>query len=234
LADKSTQLVLKALSRAALDPAGLPLFSQKSGPGLFSATTVARQAAERCKEQDLLRVVRTEARGKTVQEVCAITPKGLDHLLTQSNPRNVLEDLLRAVEAREQQLSEILGVLRQTQTCLQGLRGLAATVMQHVEQPEQATHSTSIATLTQEVLKYLDDWRTGNASKDCPLPALFRALTAKTPEPTIGQFHDALRELREQGLIYLHPWTGPLYDLPEPALAVLAGHEVAYYASLRQ
>jgi hypothetical protein len=234
LADKSTKLVLNALGRAAMDPAGLPLFSQKSGPGLFSATTVARQAAQRCKEQDLLRVVRTEAHGKTVQEVCAITPKGLDHLLTQSTPRKVLEDLVRAVEAREQQLSDILGVLRQTQTCLQGLRGLVATVLEHKERPAQAMLSASNAALTQEVLKYLDDWRTGNASKDCPLPHLFRALTAKAPDPTIGQFHDSLRKLREEGQIYLHPWTGPLYDLPEPGLAVLTGHEVAYYASLRQ
>ena len=30
--------------------------------------------------------------------------------------------------------------------------------------------------------------------------------------------------------VYLHPWTGPLYALPEPAFALLVGHEVAYYA----
>jgi hypothetical protein len=231
LADKSTQLVLEALSRAALDPAGLPLFSQKTAPGLFGATTLARQAAQRCKEQDLLRVVRTEARGKTVQEVCAITAKGLDHLLAQANPRQVLEDLLRAVEAREQQLDEMLAVLQRTQSSLAGMRDLAATALQH-RLPTDSPAGSS-ATPAQEVLKYLDDWQAGNASKDCPLPALFRALTANTPALTIGQFHDTLRDLREQGKIYLHPWTGPLYDLPEPALAVLAGHEVAYYASLR-
>jgi len=30
------------------------------------------------------------------------------------------------------------------------------------------------------------------------------------------------------------PWTGPLYDLPEPHFALLVGHEVAYYASSRR
>ena len=45
---------------------------------------------------------------------------------------------------------------------------------------------------------------------------------------------DGLRKLHQQEQIYLHPWTGPLYDLPEPALALLVGHEVAYYASRRE
>ena len=66
-------------------------------------------------------------------------------------------------------------------------------------------------------------------SVDCPLPHLYRTLS----EQTIGQFHDALRQLHSQQRIYLHPWTGPLCELPEPALALLVGHEVAYYASAR-
>jgi hypothetical protein len=231
LADKSTQLVLEALSRAVADPAGLLLFSQKTAPGLFRATSLARQAAQRCKEQDLLRVVRTEARGNSVHEVCAITPKGLDHLLTQSNPRHVLEDLVRAVEAREKQLDDLLATLRQTQNHLEGMRTLTAAVLQHLKRPSIGPSAVEVC--DQEILKYLDDWRTGNASKDCPLPYLFRALTANTPTLTIGQFHDALRGLCEQGKVYLHPWTGPMYDLPEPPFALLTGHEVAYYASLR-
>ena len=28
-------------------------------------------------------------------------------------------------------------------------------------------------------------------------------------------------------------WTGPLYAIPEPPLALLVGHEIAYYASPR-
>jgi len=35
--------------------------------------------------------------------------------------------------------------------------------------------------------------------------------------------------LREAGRLRLAPWTGPLYELPEPALALLIGHEVLYY-----
>ena len=50
---------------------------------------------------------------------------------------------------------------------------------------------------------------------------------------SVGLFHDALRQLHEDHQVYLHPWTGPLYALPEPAFALLVGHEVAYYASIR-
>lgn len=86
----------------------------------------------------------------------------------------------------------------------------------------------------QHVLDGLTRWREAERLGDCPLPALFRGMKAVSPRLTIGQFHDALRSLHEACAIYLHPWTGPLYELPEPALALLAGHEIAYYASLRE
>ena len=58
-------------------------------------------------------------------------------------------------------------------------------------------------------------------------------MKSNNPSLTIGQFHDSLRRLHEMEKIYLHPWTGPLYEIPEPACALLVGHEVAYYASVR-
>ena len=53
---------------------------------IFRPPRLAKLAAQRCKEENLLRVVRTTARGKAVEEVVTITPKGLDHLLSESNP----------------------------------------------------------------------------------------------------------------------------------------------------
>ena len=49
----------------------------------------------------------------------------------------------------------------------------------------------------------------------------------------IGEFHDCLRQLYADGTITLPAWTGPLYALPEPQYALLIGHGIAYYASLR-
>jgi hypothetical protein len=65
------------------------------------------------------------------------------------------------------------------------------------------------------------------------LPELYRSLSTREDPPTIGAFHDALRELVAAHRIYLHPWTGPLYALPEPTCALLVGHNIAYYASAR-
>src|SRR5262249_25571517 len=125
LADKTTQMVLDALSRAVADPGGLPLYGNKKAPGLFAATAGARRAAEQCKDQGYLRIVRQEAKGKTAHEICAITEKGLTHLLTSLSPKHVLEDLVRALEARQVQVGELVAAARQWQ---EGLNTLQATV----------------------------------------------------------------------------------------------------------
>jgi hypothetical protein len=228
LADKATQLVLDALSRAAAEPAGLPLFGSKSSPGLFVATSAARFAARRCIDEALVRVLRSEPRGKTQQEICAITDKGLQFLLAQASPRQVLEDLLRAVEARQAQLGELVHTARQAQASLDGLKGMVRRVL-----TQPAPSATGAEDWQPEALACLERWRTGGASEDFPLPELYRELCQERPALTVGQFHDGLRRLHEQGQIYLHPWTGPLCELPQPALALLVGHVIAYYASLR-
>src|SRR5207248_1963500 len=84
------------------------------------------------------------------------------------------------------------------------------------------------------VLARLGGWQGAGACEDCPLPELYRRVSADDPALTVGRFHDALRQLHEAGQVYLHPWTGPLYDIPEPPYALLVGHEVAYYASVRR
>jgi hypothetical protein len=211
-------MVLDALSRAALDPAGVPLFQQKTAPGLFAGTALARQAAQRCKEQELLRVIRTEAHGKAVQEVVAITPKGVEHLLNQSNPRQLLQDLVRAVEGREQQLRDWAAASRQMHVSLESIRQLATAALERLDVPTAPDRCDQI------IVNSLS-----NAAEDCPLPLLYRQCNPGS----IGQFHDALRRLHAEQRVYLHPWTGPLCELPEPPLALLIGHEIAYYASLR-
>jgi hypothetical protein len=82
--------------------------------------------------------------------------------------------------------------------------------------------------------KHLETWHAAGVLEDCPLPELYRSARQAYPTLTIGQFHDSLRQLHERAQIYLHPWTGPLYEIPEPALALLVGHEIAYYASTRR
>lgn len=239
MADKSEQLVLDALSQASLHPAGVPLYGSKSKPGLFPISAPGRQAAQRCQDEGYVRILRTEPKGRSTQEICAITEKGLAHLLNNTSPRHVLEDLVRALDARQAQFFELVATARQTQLGMEALRLIAQRVLEQIEgrtasasagpnpQPEGKNWRTS-------ALEHLARWQSAGASEDCALPALYRHVAHAHAGVSIGQFHDGLRELHEWGKIYLHPWTGPLYDMPEPPYALLIGHEILYYASLRQ
>jgi hypothetical protein len=232
LADKLTHLLLDALGKAALAPDGLPLVAAKSAPGLFPATALARQAARRACDEGLLRTVAADPKAKPDRDLCAATEKGLAYLLQQTSPKQVLEDLLRAVEARHGQVAELIATARQMQAGLEALKSVLEKVL-----PAPAAVTVALpapaADWLPDLQAHLADWRHGGAPGDCPLPDLYRRLRAAHPGVTIGQFHDGLRRLHDAERIYLHPWTGPLYALPEPAVALLIGHEVAYYVSPR-
>jgi hypothetical protein len=236
LADKSTMLILEALGRAAADPDGLPLHGGKTTAGLFAATSAGKQAARRCIDHGLLRAIRTETRGKTATEICAITEKGLTFLVAQVSPKQVLEDFVRTLDARREQIAELVDAAGRMQCTLEALRANAENVLQHAATSASAgpEHSTNgCEQWSSAIVNYLARWHDSAASEDCSLPELYRYAREAEPNLTVGQFHDRLRKLHQQQRIYLHPWTGPLYDLPEPAVALLVGHEIAYYASIR-
>jgi hypothetical protein len=240
LASKSTRLMLDALTRAVAEPAGLPLLSVKSAPGLFPPTATARQVAQRCKEEGLLRVLALETHGKQPREICAITDKGREWLLSQASPRQVLEDLVRVLEERQKQIAELQAA---TNNLTASVESLQSTVQQILPGVLEAHHNGPKSTFVGaadseprwmlEVLPILEQWH-ANSAGDCPLPELYGKLRPAHAELSIGSFHDGLRRLHEKHLVYLHPWTGPLYQLPEPPFALLIGHFVAYYASLRK
>jgi hypothetical protein len=179
--------------------------------------------------------------------MAALTEKGLAWLLEQASPRPVLEDFVRVLEARQAQAAELLAGVRRLQAGLDGLRGAAEKVLARVAAPAAGGGESLLgrfqrfhgeagpgADVESVVLARLAEWQAAGASEDCPLPDLYRAARAASPGVSVGGFHDALRRLHDAGRVYLHPWTGPLYDLPEPPYALLVGHEIAYYASARQ
>jgi hypothetical protein len=238
LAEKSAQLIVEALSRAVADPDGVPLHGGKTSPGLFAASATGKQAAQHCKEEGLLRVVRTETKGKTTTEVCAITEKGLAFLLSQVSPKQVLEEFIRILEGRQGQVDQMLSAARRMQDSLDSLRTAAERALQEVHKPAPPIgpgySSNGAGIWLPAALSYLSERQESGATDDCSLPELYRHAQQNAPRLSIGQFHDGLRKLREQQQIYLHPWSGPLYDLPDPPLALLVGHEIAYYASIRK
>ncbi len=243
MADKSTQLILEALSQAVHNPEGVPLHSSKSTPGLFQGTSAAKQAAQRCKDEGYLRVIRSETKGRSVQEICTLTEKGLAFLLKEASPKHVLEDFVRILENRQSQVDDLLTDAQRMQAGLESLQTAAREVLRQIQSAKTmptslpcdktSSNGTGQGSWHGAVLDKLTHWPTHTTGEDCPLPDLFRHVHQTYHKLTIGQFHDGLRQLHDQENIYLHPWTGPLYDLPEPPFALLIGHEIAYYASLR-
>ena len=211
----------------------------------------------------------TDAKGKTPRDLYGLTEKGWEFLLAAVSPKQVLEDFVRVLEARQGEVGELLDTARHMATSLQGLKDAVARVLPGVSvarikeptpQPPPcregvnarlASLESSDATelrgsdspslqgggwgvglltdLAPAIVAYLAE-HTG--ATDCTLPELFRA-AARTAALTIGEFHDCLRQLYADGTITLPAWTGPLYDMPEPQFALLIGHGIAYYASLR-
>jgi hypothetical protein len=237
MSNNSNQVLIDALRRGLSDPDGLPLHGTKKSPGLFGQAAFARGVAERSKQEGYLAVVRRENRGKSAREICVVTEKGVAYLLAQANPKAVLEDLVRALTARHAQVGDLVSAARQTQTTLDSLRVTAERVLQHVGKPSAtaapAPSSNGSDSWKGAALSHLAWWRESRPSEDCPLPELFRRVSPHAAELSLGHFHDGLRQLHDSQTIYLHPWTGPLYQMPEPSYALLIGHEIAYYASLR-
>lgn len=231
MADTSTRLMVEALTRAAAEPNGLPLFSGKDRRGLFPRRAVGEAAARRCQEEGLLSIID----GK----MGVITDRGRQWLAEWSDPRQVIEDFLRIVERQQGQLVELHSAARQMAAALDGIRRAVEQWSAdsrccrggHHLAPKSETNDVGTPR-SDDVLAILDDWP-AQAAHDCPLPELYHRLRVNFPMLTVGQFHDLLRHLHEGGQIYLHPWTGPLYELPEPTLALLVGHLIAYYASRR-
>lgn len=233
MADRTTQLMLEGLGRAMAEPSGLPLFVSKSAPGLFPANPAGRLAAQASRDRGLLRVVSQEYRGRSPTELLALTESGLNFLLDQSNPRQILEDLIRTLDARRGQLDQLVATARQMQQSLDVFRGVVEKALQSLPGGTAPGAAGEQESADRVLMEALISWHSMRRSEDCPLPELFRRSQAALPELSVGEFHDGLRQLHEQQRIYLHPWTGPLYAIPEPPFALLVGHEVAYYSSLR-
>jgi len=222
LTDKLAPLIVNALRKAAVDRAGLLLYAGRTDPGLFPASTLGKQAADRaCAANWLQRVDGHDDRW-------TITPAGAERLREETSPRQILEDCVRALESRQDQISELQSTLDGMSEQMQGLKSTIEQLL-----PGIAAGGSEATRPDAGVMTALNRWQ-ADAVEDCPLPELFQQVELLRPGITTGEFHDALRRLHDAERVYLHPWTGPLYDMPEPRFALLIGHEIAYYASGRR
>jgi hypothetical protein len=258
--DKRTPLILAGLARAAT--AELPLHGTRTTAGLFPTSAAGKAAAQQCCADGYLTAVpakqpatvggdtATATRKKTSAVLYTITDTGIEFLLASVSPRKALEDFHAALKSRHGEIAELCDLTRQTLTATESLATsvkkvldkfggptslpggqLKAMLREFLAEPKDTEGPGSVET---GLLQELERWQQADACEDYPLPNLYRHAAGHTSGLTIGAFHDVLRRLHESGKVYLHPWSGPLYELPEPPYALLVGHEIAYYASLKQ
>lgn len=221
-------MLTAALTRLAGSLDGLPLLSTRGCPGVFAGNAAGKEAARFCQENSLLRLLPQTRNGR---EVFLLSAQGREWLASQTCPRATLEELTHAFQERARDLNEMKGQLEIQEHALRDLTDFLGAVAAKLNEKGPPDPNCPLPGEA-EILAKLQDWHQGCPIGDLPLPELYRALLEHLPTLTPGQFQDACRRLRERGRIYLHPWTGPLYELPEPSLAFMTGHEVAYYASL--
>lgn len=258
---KHREVITAALTRALAAPGGLPLVAGRHA-GLFASTATGRQAATAALEAGLLQPIRSEVKGRTATPICVLSERGLEYLQAQSADPAVLRQLLVAVEACGGELSRLgQGVTQLSQTFAQVHSLLASLTkgenagrsehekrngqtqngqMQNGQMPSlgadsltgAAAHGGSVS-WEQAVAAELERWQQERGGADCPLPVLWRRAQEVDPTVTLGSFHDLIRRWHQSHWVHVHPWTGPLHELPEPGIALLVGHAIIYYVSRR-
>lgn len=217
--------LVAALRRLALEPEPIRLYATAKSVGLFQTRAArSRRLVEQLVANKFVQIEGNDEKTQTVR----ITEEGRTCLLESENPWILLEDLLRATEAQCDLLRKWENFwVRQRDTLEQQCLGIRR-VLQRVEEQRAAEQFVDGA-----LVNAVEEWMANPALAERPadptLSELFEAMKVRRPELTIGQLHDVLRILQADGRLCLRPWTGPLYQLPEPGAALLIGHEVLYY-----
>lgn len=228
MADRLQQLVLDGLNHAMAEPRGRPLLAARGQSGLFAKSSAGKQAAQHC--QDAGYLSRTP---DSSDERWTITDEGLAFVLSQTSPRHAIDQLTTSVNARGAQLADLVNKVGECQHALHALLAQVAALDGHLSNGHAGSIIKGVATWQLQLLEFLNTWPSQHGEADCPLPELFTHAIKAHPRLTLGQFHDVLRRWHAEGRIHLHPWTGPLHDVPKPECGLLVGHAVAYYVSPR-
>jgi DNA-binding PadR family transcriptional regulator len=243
------QLALEALARALADPAAKVLHGSKKQPGFFSGSAQAvKQAAQFCLDQGWLEPTGDyEGKGKTRKPTYRLTPAGAQAVLQDSEPVKLLQSAVDSLQQNSLHLESIRARLEETvvflarqKEAVHGLRELVAKLQDRLQPPDleclqaifQRPASVPGATAADwlaRALDYIAEYQRRHPYGHCPLPELFHQV-AEPARVSIGQFHDGLRRLVEQGQVRLHAFTAAAYQLQEEQFALVAGQEIKYYA----
>jgi hypothetical protein len=88
------------------------------------------------------------------------------------------------------------------------------------------------AKIAEEVRRLVAELTSAAPLRSVPLGELYHELLARLGPVTLGQFHDALRDLAAASAVRLSPWTGAMYQLQEPECCLILGREIMAYVAV--
>jgi hypothetical protein len=236
-------LVQEALQRALADAVPRRLHGSKAKPGVFlSSSAACKAAAARCIAEGLIRQQGEERTGRTTAPLYTIAPAGVAYVIERSPVESLLaatRDGAKRTMGVVAECQEILaGVRRQTEGLLEAVAAVAARIrpadLSRVLDQWKGSAAAAVTPPPHDaaptLLTLVREHRGRSAIQPLPLPELYRAARARLPHLTMGQFHDALRQLVAERSLRLLPYTGAMYQLGEPEYGLLQGREVMYYA----
>jgi hypothetical protein len=208
----SESMIREGLSKAALYPDGLDIHSSKGSLGLFLSNKNGKAACIQCLNEGWIQNLDDSSKAK-------ITDEGWSRLRKDPRLDLVLSDWLRLLDTWKDQERAILQRVKENIARLDHLSEALNRLL--------SSEDSQIDLPIEMHMKHLSE-----NGMDVPLPQLWESIRIHYPRLTLGEFHDSLRRLRTENRIHLHAWTGPLQEIPCPDVALMAGHDIAYYASL--
>jgi hypothetical protein len=226
-------LLLQGLAHAYACTEPVSLFQSKTQPGLFPPNALGKTAAQAAYDAGWLTTVRTETRGKTTVSLVELSEAGSNFVIEQTDPKPLLEAVQQSLQQRETALQATQMTLRQQHQSVETLKSRVEQLAITIARGQISQTRVTVPDWEDQLTRYLSQRQLARPAEDCPLPELYQQAKQLAPTLSIGMFHDGLRKLQASERIALQPWTGPLHEIPEPSLALLQGHSLAFYASVR-
>jgi hypothetical protein len=247
-------LALEALAAALADPTPKVLFGSATSPGFFKGSAqLVKAAARLCEERHWLEGAgEWVGKGASKKQKYRLTPDGVRAVLEQSETLVLLRGLAAAVgqqAASLQSMREQLGLLvEQARPLAEAVGQLARKVeppdveailrrlqsaanTSGTPQPHQRPHLPAAdRAWLDDVVRMTTEQRQRDRYQPLSLPRIYAELRQSRPGLSLGEFHDGLRLLRDQGRLRLVPFTRALATIDDPRNALFLDGEVMYYA----
>jgi hypothetical protein len=239
---------INALTLTLADPSPKVLFGTAAMPGFFKGSSQAVKAAARlCEERQwLVATGEWVGKGANKKQKYRLTPAGIKAILENSSTTVLIQGLTTAVQQQANVLTSLRDQLGTMTGLLQPFTEAVAHLSHKIEPPDlekilqKITSEPSSAPATpassanwlDDVLKMVTEQRQRDRYQPLALPDVFARLQQARPTITLGQFHDGLRALRDQGRIRLVPFTRALATIDDPRNALFLDGEVMYYVEL--